>query len=193
LDGIFLSNQFGLNGYWEPQAAPPATPARREGIRRFFHGLRRALGTRLIYWQDTYWPAEVEIKTWAMSEDNYAQLDAVMISNFAVLAERTRIVPNLEIRLRIAGKSGGKPLTLFSVDFVDPYYWYRAHLDERRSFLFQHEIYRKHGARCQGVSFFANDTFGHFVMPKPLQETLAVLRGVHQWKLGSLEASGATS
>jgi hypothetical protein len=34
-------------------------------------------------------------------------------------------------------------------------------------FQFQHEMYRKYGTRCHGVSFFANDTFGEFVMEGP--------------------------
>ena len=165
LDGVFLGNSFGLTGTWNPDNAPTPTPARREGIRQFFHGLRRAMGDHLIYWMDTYWPAEVENERWAMNEENYAQLDAVMMSNFSVITERTQIVPNLESRLRIAAKHAGRPATLFSVDFVDPWYWYRIYLDERKNFLFQHDVYRKHGARCQGTSFFANDTFGHWVMP----------------------------
>jgi hypothetical protein len=176
LDGVFLGNQFGLLGLWHPDNAPPADPIRRAAIRHFFHQLRRKMGERLIYWMDTYWPAEVEIDKWQMCEENYAQLDAVMISNFAVLVERTQIVPNLESRLRIAETAGGKPLTLFSFDFVDPWYTYRVYLDHRKDFHFQHEVYKKHGHRCQGISFFANDTFGHFVMPTPLNETLQAIK-----------------
>jgi hypothetical protein len=175
LDGVFLGNQFGLIGFWHPDNAPPATPARRDGIKRFFHDLRRKLGQRTIYWMDTYWPADMEIEKWSMSEENYAQLDAVMMSNFAVIVERTQVVPNLESRLRIAQKFGGRPDTMFSFDFVDPWYWYRTYLDDRKNFLFQHDVFRKHGHRTQGMWFFANDTFGHWVMPGPLGETSRVI------------------
>ncbi len=181
LDGIFLGNQFGLTGFWHPDNAPAPTAERRAGIRRFFHELRRAMGGHLIYWMDTYWPADVEMERWAMCQDNYAQLDAVMVSTFSVLTRREQVIPNVESRLRIAARHGGKPLTLFSLDFVDPWYWYRVYLDHRHNFLMQHDEYRQCGARCQGTSFFANDTFGQWVMPEPLNETISVLRHVHGW------------
>jgi hypothetical protein len=91
LDGVFLGNQFGLTGFWHPRNAPPATAERREGIARFFSKLRQAMGQRRVYWMDTYWPADVEMDKWAMSEANYEQLDAVMVSNFAVIAPRENI------------------------------------------------------------------------------------------------------
>lgn len=180
LDGVFLGNQFGLVGFWHPENAPPPTAERRAGIKHFFHQLRREMGDHLIYWMDTYWPAEREIEQWAMSEENYAQLDAVMCSNFAVIIDPTQVVPNLESKLRLREKFG-KPDVLFSLDFVDPWYCYRVYLDDRSQFLFQHETYRKHGARCQGTSFFANDTFGHWVMPQPLGETVEVVAQTHGW------------
>jgi hypothetical protein len=179
LDGVLLGNQFGLAGFWHPDNAPSATVERRNGIKRFFHNFRRVMGSKLIYWMDTYWPADVEIEKWTMSEENYAQVDAVIVSNFAVIVERTQIAPNVESRVRIAKKFGGKPATLFSVDFVDPWYWYRVYLDDRKNFLFQHEMYKKLGGQCDGVTFFANDTFGHYVMPQPLGETLAAVRAAH--------------
>ena len=54
LDGVFLGNQFGLIGFWHPDNAPPATAQRREGITNFFKTLRQKMGTRLVYWMDTY-------------------------------------------------------------------------------------------------------------------------------------------
>jgi hypothetical protein len=184
LDGVFLGNQFGLLGFWFPEAAPPATPERRAGIARFFRTLRERMGERLVYWMDTYWPADVEIDRWAMSAENYAQLDAVMVSNFAVIVDKNNVVPNLESRLRIAGKHGGRPMTLFSFDFVDCWYAYRVYLDLRWAFEMQHQVYRKWGPKLHGCSFFANDTFGDFVYPRPLQETLDVVRGTHAWAAG---------
>ncbi len=179
LDGVFLGNQFGLTGFWHPNNAPPPTPERRAGIRRFFHELRRTMGRRLIYWMDTYWPVEAEIERWAMSEENYAQFDAVMVSNFAVLTEISRIESVTQSKLSLRDRLGGRPDILFSVDFVDPWYWYRVYLDLRAVFLHQHAVYRQLGPRCQGVSFFANDTFGLWVLPQPLRETLEVVRQAH--------------
>lgn len=180
LDGILLGNQFGLKGFWHPDNALPSTPARREGIRSFFQGLRQAMGDRLIYWMDSYWPAEVEMDAWSMSEENYHLLDGVLCSNFAVIAERTQVVPNLESKLRVASRNPlGKPDVLFTMDFVDPWYVYRVYLDDRKNFVFQHDIYQKHAARLQGISFFANDTFGHFVFREPLDETLQAIRSAH--------------
>jgi hypothetical protein len=183
LDGVFLGNQFGLIGFWDPKNAPELSPARRDGIARFFHGLRQAMGERLVYWMDSYWPAEVEMAAWGMEPKNYAMLDAVMCCNFAVLVKPDQIVPNLESKLRLR-EQFGKPDVLFSLDFVDPWYWYRVYHDEglRDVFALQHEIYRGHGARCQGASFFANDTFGHWVLPQPLNQTLAVVAEAHGWK-----------
>jgi len=179
LDGVFLGNQFGLIGFWHPDNAPPATPQRREGVRRFFHNMRKAMGSKLVYWMDTYWPADVEMEKWSMSLENYGQLDAVMVSNFSVITERTQVEPNVRSRLRVKEQLGGGPDTLFSVDFVDPWYWYRVYLDERKNYLFQHDMYRKVGKLCQGVSFFANDTFGHWVMPAPLAMTWEAICKAH--------------
>ncbi len=179
LDGVFLGNQFGLIGFWHPDNAPPATPERRQGILRFFQRLRETMDQRLVYWMDTYWPADVEIERWSMSEEAYVCLDAVMVSNFSVIVERTQGQPNIESRLRIAARHNGRPDTLFTVDFVDPWYWYRVYLDERKNYLWQHDLYRRLGPRCNGVSFFANDTFGQWVMPDPLGLTWDVVREAH--------------
>jgi hypothetical protein len=130
---------------------------------------------------DTYWPADVEIEKWAMSEENYSMLDAVMISNFAVIIDRNNIIPNIESRLRISAKNAGCPATLFSFDFVDPWYAYRVYLDLCWAFGLQHQIYKAWGPKLQGASFFANDTFGQFVFPEPLSETLTVIRQTHGW------------
>lgn len=170
LDGIFLGNQFGLVGFWHPDNAPEPTPERAAGIERFFTGLRRAMGERLVYWMDTYWSADAERECWAMSDASYACLDAILISTFAVLVERTEIEPN------VRSKAGLGPKLLFGLDFVDPWYWYRTHLDDRRTYLYQREILPKLASLVEGVSFFANDTFGHFVPAGPLAETLGTVR-----------------
>ena len=70
LDGVYLGNQCGLIGFWHPCNAPEVTPERRAGILQFFKSLWHAVGKdRLLYWMDTYWPADVEIDRWAMSEE----------------------------------------------------------------------------------------------------------------------------
>ncbi|MDQ7992870.1 MAG: hypothetical protein AAGC63_15430, partial [Propionicimonas sp.] len=116
-----------------------------------------------------------------MEPGNYALLDGIVCATFAVLAERLNVRPNLAGKLEIARRNGGSPEIVFSTDFVDPWYWYRIHLDDRRHFLFQHEVYRELGAECDGVMFFANDTFGHFVPPEPLAQTLAVVAEANGW------------
>ncbi|MBB2911337.1 hypothetical protein FHS43_002602 [Streptosporangium becharense] len=171
LDGILLGNQFGLVGFWNPRNAPEPTAGRRAGIERFFTRLRAAMGDRLVYWMDTYWRADVEREAWGMSDACYATLDAILVSTFAVLVERTEIVPNVRSKAALDG-----PRVLFGLDFVDPWYWYRTHLDDRRTYLFQRETLAAEAAYVDGVSFFANDTFGHFVPQAPLAETLAVVR-----------------
>lgn len=179
LDGVFLGNQFGLLGFWHPDNAPEPTTQRRAGITRFFRRMRAAMPDTLIYWMDSYWPASVEDSAWAMSPENYYQLDAIMVCTFAVLVERSQIEPNLRSRFALRGTEvAGRPAprVLFSVDFVDPWYWYRTYLDDRRTFLFQQEMYAKLGHEAEGITFFANDTFGHFVRSAPLEETrIAVL------------------
>ena len=185
LDGIFLGNQFGLLGLWDPRNAPEPTDDRRAGVTRFFTTMRERFGEKRIYWQDTFWPAAVESANWAMDPANYALLDGVMCSNFAVLVERTNILPNIRGKLELSRQHGGRPEVFFSVDFVDPWYWYRVHLDDRRNFVFQHDVYREIGAECSGISFFANDTFGQFVPSGPLSETLAVVRESTSEKAGA--------
>lgn len=170
LDGIFLGNQFGLVGFWHPDNAPEPTAERAAGIERFFTHLRKAMGARLVYWMDSYWRADVERDRWAMSDACYASLDAILVSTFAVLVERTEIEPN------VRSKSGLGPKVLFGLDFVDPWYWYRTHLDDRRTYLYQRELLVRLAEAVDGVSFFANDTFGHYIPIGPLAETLGAVR-----------------
>ncbi|MDP9793010.1 hypothetical protein J2S43_001522 [Catenuloplanes nepalensis] len=169
LDGVLLGNQFGLLGFWDPRHAPPVTADRTAGIDRFFARMRAAMGDRRVYWMDTYWRAEIERTAWGMPDTAYRTLDAVLVSTFAVLVERTEIVPNLRSKAALDG-----PRVLLGLDFVDPWYWYRTYLDDRRTYLYQREVLAEHAALVDGVSFFANDTFGHFVPDGPLTETLAV-------------------
>ncbi|MFJ4691124.1 hypothetical protein [Streptomyces sp. NPDC088766] len=176
LDGVMLGNQFGLIGFWHPDNAPELTTERAAGIERFFLRMREHMGHRLVYWMDTYWRADVERSVWGMTDACYTALDAVLVSTFAVLVERTEIVPNLLSKAALGPGPGPGPRTLFGLDFVDPWYWYRTHLDDRRSYLYQREVLRRQAAHIDGVSFFANDTFGHYVPRPPLDETLRAVR-----------------
>ena len=169
LDGVLLGNQFGLLGFWHPDNAPELTDARREGIERFFTRLRAEMNDRQIYWMDSYWRADVEREVWGMTDACYEALDAIIVSTFAVLVERTEIVPNLQ------SKAPMKARTLYAVDFVDPWYAYRTHLDDIRSYEYQRQVLRKHRDLTDGVTFFANDTFGQFVPRERLDETRQLL------------------
>ncbi|MDJ1113813.1 hypothetical protein [Microbacterium dauci] len=169
LDGVLLGNQFGLLGFWNPKNAPELTVERQEGIRRFFLGLRDAMGDRQIYWMDSYWRADVERDVWGMTDECYDALDAIVVSTFAVLVERTEIIPNLQSKARMRAR------TLYAVDFVDPWYAYRTHLDDIRSYQYQREVLRSHRDLTDGVTFFANDTFGQFVPRERLEETRRLL------------------
>lgn len=170
LDGVLLGNQFGLVGFWDPKNAPELTDDRRAGIRQFFTGLRAALGDKQIYWMDTYWRADVEREAWGMSDECYDALDAIVVSTFAVLVERTEIVPNLVSKAALSAR------TLYAVDFVDPWYAYRTHLDDLRTYQYQREVLAENRDLVDGVTFFANDTFGQFVPTERLDETLAAFR-----------------
>ena len=165
IDGILLGNQFGLLGLWDPSAAPELTNQRREGIRRFFLAMRDALGESQLYWMDTYWRMSVEIDTWGMSPECYDVLDAIVVCTFAVLVERTEILANLRSKAPLAAR------TLYALDFVDPWYAYRVHLDDIRTYRYQREILANNGELIDGITFFANDTFGFFVPQKRLRET----------------------
>ena len=175
LDGILLGNQFGLINPWFPDDAVEPTPQRRAGISAFFRRLREEMGDRLVYWMDSYWPPAIEESAWGMDPANYACLDAVLCSTFAVLVERTQIVPNVEGRLALSRALGG-PRVLYSLDFVDPWYWYRTYLDDIRTYTYQRDVYGRLGAALDGVSFFANDTFGLFVPRGPLDATFGAVR-----------------
>jgi len=180
LEGIFLGNQFGLLGFWHPDHAPEPTAQRRAGITRFFRALRTRFGERLVYWMDSYWPAEVEDAAWAMDPENYLLLDAVMCSNFAVLVEPGQIVPNLMSKRRIRDRAEARglraPKILYSVDFVDPWYAYRSFLDHKLIYTYQRETYREHADELDGVAFFANDTYGHYIPHDPLGASLTAMR-----------------
>jgi hypothetical protein len=178
LDGVLLGNQFGLLGFWHPDKAPEPTPERAAGIERFFTRLRNEMGTLLVYWMDTYWRAEVERSRWAMSDTAYATLDAILVSTFAVLVERTEIAPN--VRSKAALRANGTPRVLYGLDFVDPWYWYRTHLDDIRTYRYQRDLLPTLADEVDGVSFFANDTFGHHVPTRPLAETLEVVRSAER-------------
>jgi hypothetical protein len=175
LDGVLLGNQFGLLGFWHPDNAPPLTPQRVAGIERFFTRMRAALGDKAVYWMDTYWRADVERAAWGMTDVAYRCLDAVLVSTFAVLVERTEILPNVVSKAAL--RDAGGPRVLYGLDFVDPWYAYRTHLDDKRTYRYQREVLAGPArAMIDGVSFFANDTFGHFVPAGPLAETLDAVR-----------------
>ncbi len=179
LDGVYLGNQFGLLGFWHPASALEPTPERRAGVKHFFHKLRETMGDKLIYWMDTYWPADVEIKTWAMSEENYAQLDAVMLSNFAVIVERTQIIPNLESKVRISKKYNNRRRCCSPSISSIPGTGAASTLMTGKISSISMRFTASTGKKCQGISFFANDTFGQFVPEQPLSETLQALRDGH--------------
>ncbi|MCH7232430.1 hypothetical protein L0U85_16445 [Glycomyces sp. L485] len=170
LDGVLLGDQFGLVGLRDPANAPEPTDERRAGVERFFTQLRERMGNRLVYWMDTHWPAEVEREAWCMTDAAYASLDAIVASAGAVPTERGRIVPNLRSKSTLSG-----PSVIMGLDFVDPWRWHRAYLDDRRTYLCQREVLEDCAELIDGVTFFANDTFGQFVRADPLAETLATL------------------
>lgn len=177
LDGVTLGNQFGLIGLWSPEHAYEPTPERRAAITRFFTGLRDRLGDRRVYWQDSFWPVETETEAWGMSDEAYAALDGIIVSTFAVLVREGMMAANLESKLSLRERLGGRPEVIFAVDFVDPWYWYRVYLDSPHFYHQQRAVYGGRRDEIDGVMFFANDTFGHFVMPDPLSSTLALLPG----------------
>jgi hypothetical protein len=115
-----------------------------------------------------------------MGPENYLLLDAVLCSNFAVLVEPGQIVPNFVSKCRIRAEAEVRgqhaPKILYSVDFGDPWYAYRSFLDHKLIYAYQREIYRQYAARLDGIAFFANDTFGHYIPHAPLDSTLAVQR-----------------
>jgi hypothetical protein len=175
LDGVLLGNQFGLLGLWDPSAAPPPTDERRAGITSFFQAMRASFGSRLVYWQDTFWPPAIEDAAWGMDAANYGLLDGIICSNFGVLVERMNIEVNVTETARILA-AVARPVDLFfSFDFVDPWYWYRTYLDDRRIVTFQRDVYNRVADLTTGIMFFANDTFGQFVPRGPLDETLAAI------------------
>ncbi len=188
LDGITLGNQFGLIGIWHPEHAVQSTPERRASVTRFFTRLRELLdagagagtgagagaGAR-IYWQDSFWPVEVEQDVWGMTDEAYAALSGIVVSNFAVLAREDNIAESARSKIALRDRLGGELEIIYSLDFVDPWYWYRVYLDSPHFWHRQRAVYGELSGMLDGVMFFANDTFGHFVMPDPLGTTLALL------------------
>jgi len=179
IDGILLGNQFGLINLWHPEDAVKPTPERREGIKRFFHQMREQMNESLIYWMDSYWPVETEIDAWGMSQENYQCLDGVLISNFAVIVERTQMRDNIQSKIDLS-KQGG-PKAIFSLDFFDPWYGPRLYLDDKINIDFQHKVYRELGSQCDGTTFFSNDNFGLLVPPAPLTDVMNVLKETLDW------------
>ena len=171
LDGVLLGDRFGLAGPRHPGDAPEPSDERRSGIERFFTLMRARMESRLVYWMDTYWPADVERDAWGMTDKAYSTLDAILVSTFATGVERTQIAPNLRSKAALSG-----PRVIMGLDFVDPWHWHRTYLDDRRTYLYQREVLADCAELIDGVTFFGNDTFGHFVMADPLAETLETLR-----------------
>ncbi|WP_067195331.1 hypothetical protein [Microbacterium sp. XT11] len=183
LDGITLGNQFGLIGLWHPEHAVASTPERRAAVTRFFTRLRGLFDrdptedgrVRRIYWQDSFWPVEVEQEVWGMTDEAYASLSGIIVSNFAVLAREENIAESALSKIALRERLGTDLEVIYSVDFVDPWYWYRVYLDSPHFWHRQRAVYGELSGMLDGVMFFANDTFGHFVMPDPLGTTLALL------------------
>lgn len=55
-----------------------------------------------------------------------------------------------------------------------------AHLDDIRTYRYQRQLLPTLAAEVDGVSFFANDTFGHHVPAGLLAETLEVVRATER-------------
>ena len=172
IDGICLGNQFGLLGFWDPNAAPPLTQEREEAIGKFFRTMRSELDGKLLYWMDSYHPVETEISVWGMRKENYACLDGIIVSSFAVLVKEELLIPNIQSKRKVCDICLQKPDVLFTMDFVDPWYQYRVYVDYPDKYEYQRQCFEKVKKLCDGVSFFANDTFGLYVFEKPLRDTL---------------------
>lgn len=175
LDGVTLGNQFGLIGLWHPEHALEPTPARRSAVTDFFQNLRVLVGDRRVYWQDSFWPVEVERESWGMTDEAYAALTGIVVSNFAVLAREQNLEASAASKIALRERVGEALEVLYSVDFVDPWYWYRVYLDSPALWHAQRAAYARLRDRLDGVMFFGNDTFGHFVARGPLETTLALL------------------
>lgn len=163
-DGIFLSNQVGTRGHWDPARAPGYSAAEAREITRFFRLLRQHLGTKEIVWWDSTNPVAVEHDRWSVDQAAYRFMDTIAAAGFCVIrSDVHHYRASLDSKLTLAHG----PHVTATLDYVDPYYTYNSWRQFPHCAEALASIAAQHFDRLEGVFTFGHDERGQLI-PAPL-------------------------
>ena len=169
-DGILYGNQLGTRGRWFAGDGPGYSVEEASDIKAFFEYSQLVLADKELMWFDSYNNVDVERESFSFPADGYSSFDYLIASGFCVMmtTKEGQYVDNLRSKLRFKGR----PRVLATLDYVDPWYPYRA-MTDYASCSAQLEITAvDHRYDIDGVMFFANDADGALV-PRKLVEAFA--------------------
>jgi hypothetical protein len=170
-DGIFLSNQVGTRGHWDPRRAPGYSPKEAREITHFFRLLREHVGTKEIVWWDSTNPVAVEHDRWSVDQAAYRFMDTIAAAGFCVIRSNSEHYrASLESKLAL----GGHPRVTATLDYVEPYYTYNSWRQFPACSSTLKEIAAARWDALEGVFTFGHDERGNFI-PERLLDRFATL------------------
>lgn len=159
-DGIFLSNQVGTRGHWDPRRSPGYSATEAREITRFFRLLRQHLGEREIVWWDSTNPVAVEHDRWALDRDAYQFMDTIAAAGFCVIRkDPAHYRASLESKLALPNG----PKVTATLDYVDPYYTYNSWRQYPRCAEEREDVAVAHWNNLEGVFTFGHDERGQLI------------------------------
>lgn len=157
-DGIFLSNQVGTRGHWNPRRSPGYSSAEAREILRFFSRLREHLGDRELVWWDSTHPVAVERSRWSIDPRTYGRINVIAAAGFCVIRQDTP-----HYRASLESKLGaGRPVTA-TLDYVDPYYTYNSWRQYPRCAEDREDVAIARWDDLEGVFTFGHDERGALI------------------------------
>lgn len=173
-DGIFLSNQVGTRGHWDPARSPGYSQKEAREITRFFRLLREHLGTKEIVWWDSTNAVAVEHDRWALDRGAYRFMGTIAAAGFCVIRkDSAHYRASLESKLALPNG----PKVTATLDYVDPYYTHRSWQQYPRCSEQLEQIATSSWDRLEGVFTFGNDERGQFIPVHLLDRFRAKLAG----------------
>jgi hypothetical protein len=169
-DGILYGNQLGTRGRWFAGDGPGYSIEEATGIKAFFEYSQRVFADKDLMWFDSYNNVDVERESFSFPADGYSSFDYLIASGFCVMmtTKEGQYLDNLRSKLRFKGR----PRVLATLDYVDPWYPYRAMTDYAGCSAQLEITAVDHRYDIDGVMFFANDADGALV-PRKLVEAFA--------------------
>lgn len=171
-DGIFLSNQVGTRGHWDPARAPGYSAAEAKEILRFFTLLRSHLGKKEIVWWDSTQQVAVERARWSVDPHTYTRMTTIAAAGYCVIRSNTaHYAASLDSKLALDG-----PQVSATLDYVDPYYTYNSWRQYPRCSAELERVAAARWETLEGVFTFGHDERGQLIPATLLRRFVSALK-----------------